>query len=72
MKKKISLKEKIRRQKQSSDGTEYLDGAGGTFTMTKEKDGWSIDRSHFMNDDGTIKESVIDSIEQMCKGINEQ
>lgn len=67
MKKKISLKEKIRRQNQASDGTKYLDGAGGTFTMSKEKDGWCMDRSHYLNDDGTLKESVSAAIDRIVE-----
>lgn len=43
MKKKISLKEKLRRQQQSEGNIEYLDGSGGTFKMKKvSKRGYQI------------------------------
>lgn len=63
MKKKVSLKEKIRRQNQSCDNTEYLDGAGGTFRMKKAgKDCWSmqIDPDH----DLTALSNMIEKIKK--------
>lgn len=43
--KKISLKEKLRRSNQGQDKTRYLDGSGGTFLMTKCKDGFKLETS---------------------------
>lgn len=43
MKKKISLKEKLRRNNQGNDKTLYIDGSGGTFKMSKVKDGYKLE-----------------------------
>lgn len=43
MKKKISFKEKLRRNNQRLDKTLYLDGLGGTFKMSKVKDGHKLE-----------------------------
>lgn len=43
MKKKISFKEKLRRNSQGSDKTLYLDGNGGTFQMSKVKDSYKLE-----------------------------
>jgi len=43
MKKKISLKEKLRRNSQGLDKTLYLDGNGGTFKMSKVKDSHKLE-----------------------------
>lgn len=42
MKKRITLKEKLRRLRQGEDNVPYLDGNGGFIYMKKEKDGYSL------------------------------
>lgn len=45
MKGKVSLKEKLRRSKQSEGKTLYCDGRGGFFTMSKVKNGYQLNKT---------------------------